>query len=414
MVDLAATFMKMQAYVGLPTANSAPSGGKADTKVRDAFSSLFDNTVRNSFAVKTETTVKSAESAAPEGNELSHEGEELELEGEEKTGKIPDELAILASYTIQTPQIEPETVTEESQVVSILEGNMDIEAPLPDVKTEAPVLQEQSLPVEAPVQEETGEELTARMPQAPEQIQQTAETEKQPETIGKTIDKTNAEAPAEDEGPCPLENKNDSPQTKSSLDSDEETKEETKTDYSRAPETQQKMDISPDRVASAEKLNAAANNQATATTETLFDTMVEKIQMANTSESAFMEIQLKPEFLGKVSIQLALGDSGMEIRIKTEDAGVKGLLSEQLNQLKDALQDKGIKVMEVEVTQTNITDHAFGENASHGKEQAYQTNEGARPGRSGDLSVSQAGSEGSDADAAPVLDTGTSSVEYRA
>jgi flagellar hook-length control protein FliK len=474
MVNTALSYINVQAYGAAANTNQANgSSARTGSTQTDAFSNVLDKTASES-QVQTDTMAKGPkdtvpEAKAPEGDleaaddsvdlgnedlEIPDDGldagdDTLELPQDEiPADEVPVELAALVDTTIQNAQIpEPTVVPEQSaetiidtaivtdtapapeievpdipvtaepiadtakeQVVPILEGNKDIEAPTPQVPAETP--QET---VKTEMTADMGDELTARMPQTTQQPEKTAETET-PEQSGQT----GKAAPTETEAPRPLENTNDRQDSERSFESGKDNNREEQKTETRSFEPQQKVDISPERLSTSERFSAVAENPqpnapVTATTRTLFDTMVQKIQMATVDQTTVMDIQLKPEFLGKVSIQLSMADSGLEIKIKSEDPGVKGLLADQINTLKESLLEKGIKVTEVEVTQTNISDHAYEQNSSNGKGQAaYQSRENSRASLGASIAygygsmAAQAGAEVS------MLDTGLSSVEYRA
>jgi len=133
--------------------------------------------------------------------------------------------------------------------------------------------------------------------------------------------------------------------------------------------------------------------------------------MQNDTKSA-MTIQLKPEFLGNVALEVAVDAAGLHVRINTEDSGVRSMINGQLAALIESLENKGIAVVEVEVAYTGIHYGAFqdpreGQQQSSGQQQQTKNRE--------------ANSTDGVAYYAAVtdlmeyyLDTGVSSVEYRA
>ena len=119
--------------------------------------------------------------------------------------------------------------------------------------------------------------------------------------------------------------------------------------------------IAPERAASADALRAepARTRDAAPAVEqqNLFDVMVERMTSAQENGVKMLEIQLKPDFLGKVSIQLALSESGLHARIHAEDQNVRGALNGQIARLIESLSEKGIRVSAVEVAYPGVTDH---------------------------------------------------------
>ena len=61
------------------------------------------------------------------------------------------------------------------------------------------------------------------------------------------------------------------------------------------------------------------------------------------------EVELKPDFLGRVNIKLTMEDGKMKMQIKTEDMAVKGLFTDQIPALHNALRDKGIVMSNIDV-----------------------------------------------------------------
>ena len=116
----------------------------------------------------------------------------------------------------------------------------------------------------------------------------------------------------------------------------------------------------------------AAAPQITATRETLLDTMVESMSLERTEGAHSLEIQLRPDYMGKVSIQLTLDEHGIQAKIRTEDPAVRSLIGSQVNQLIEALEQKGIRLNAVDVTYQVPGSQDFGRNASSGREQMNQ------------------------------------------
>ena len=285
-----------------------------------------------------------------------------------------------------------------ANVVSVLESNKEIEAPA-EKPAENVNIQDFTLPPET-----TAPEQTARMPQTSESIPLPEEDAKAKPTEAKT---------AEQVVPCPLENENNAIESKpdtSPASSDRESKQEKPPHDTRVFGNSQPIDISPERLIAAEQLSQTteAAPPQTATVDTLYSTLVDSVYTASTSESKYMEIQLKPEFLGKVAIQLTLGDMGLEIKIKANDAGVKGLIADQITQLTSSLNDKGVKISSVDVVFANIADHSYGGSSP---QQQQDTRRSHSPGSSINVGFGIGFTE--EMDAVSVVDAGISSVEYR-
>lgn len=70
-----------------------------------------------------------------------------------------------------------------------------------------------------------------------------------------------------------------------------------------------------------------------------------------------MSIQLHPEHLGKVSVKVTMDAEGMVVRIRAENETAKSAISSEVAQLEQALKDRGITVVRMEV-QESLQDDA--------------------------------------------------------
>lgn len=78
-----------------------------------------------------------------------------------------------------------------------------------------------------------------------------------------------------------------------------------------------------------------------------------------------LEVQLYPEHLGKVIVEVSSKDGILNAKIAAETESAKNAIEGQLTLLKDSLNNQGIKVESVEVT---IAGHGFEENLEKGNE----------------------------------------------
>ena len=107
--------------------------------------------------------------------------------------------------------------------------------------------------------------------------------------------------------------------------------------------------------------------------DNLFDEMVYRIETDMTEGTRTMSIQLKPEFLGKVELQIAMDAAGLHVKINAADQGVKAMVNSQINALIETLQNKGIEVVEVEVAYTGYDNGAFKQPGDRNTRQPPQT-----------------------------------------
>lgn len=82
----------------------------------------------------------------------------------------------------------------------------------------------------------------------------------------------------------------------------------------------------------------------------ILDQMLQKFELVSKNESSEMRIQLKPDFLGKMMIKIAVDDSGIvTARFITESHHVKQVLEANMHSLKQNLEASGLKVERTEV-----------------------------------------------------------------
>lgn len=105
--------------------------------------------------------------------------------------------------------------------------------------------------------------------------------------------------------------------------------------------------------------------------ESIINQLTEQIKLSVNDEFKSMEMQLYPEHLGKVGIQVAIRDGIVTAHITAENETVKNAIEAQLINLKESFNNQGLKVENVEVT---IASHSFEENNMHNQDE--QSNQG--------------------------------------
>lgn len=83
--------------------------------------------------------------------------------------------------------------------------------------------------------------------------------------------------------------------------------------------------------------------------KSIIDQMVQKAELTVKANSSEMKIQLEPEFLGKMTIKIALEDGLLTARFTTDNHQVKHLLENNMASLRQSLEAQGIKVEKTEV-----------------------------------------------------------------
>ncbi len=81
----------------------------------------------------------------------------------------------------------------------------------------------------------------------------------------------------------------------------------------------------------------------------VIDQIVRKAELVLRQNASEIRINLKPEFLGKMTIKIAVEQGIVTARFLTENMQVKHLLESNLNTLRQALESQGIKVERTEV-----------------------------------------------------------------
>ena len=305
----------------------------------------------------------------------------------------------------QAAQEQEKIVTSDAQdvsqepVISILEGNS---------KSKDMMLSEL----------ETGlSEDMARMPQTGS-LEMKSNQSQLEELYAQEENKQNATMVSGDD-PCPLENENDNAvSSKGKTDKDDAmlgTKDVQEQEQARSMPIAQMVDITPEKIASAQKMDAQMEMAPPVSSDNLFEALVEKMEMSQSAGSDQLEIQLKPEHLGKVSIQLSLGDHGLQAKITADNMGIRNMIGGQITQLIESLAEKGIRVSQVDVVYTGVSsDQSFSKQSQSGRE-------APRQGRSsGEMRLDASGELYTVPDwewnqgISHVVDTTISSVEYRA
>jgi len=85
------------------------------------------------------------------------------------------------------------------------------------------------------------------------------------------------------------------------------------------------------------------------------------------------DVDLKPDFLGKVSIRLSMQNGEIRMQIKTDDLSVKSMFADQISSMQTALKDKGLAVTNIDVTyqsqmQTGAEQKSYSQNGNGRKQ----------------------------------------------
>lgn len=91
--------------------------------------------------------------------------------------------------------------------------------------------------------------------------------------------------------------------------------------------------------------------------------IVDSMSISNTTEESAINLQLTPESLGRMYINVSQKNSEISARITVSNEAVKEALQTQMVNLKEALNNSGIRVNEVEIT---VASHEFERNLEQG------------------------------------------------
>lgn len=116
--------------------------------------------------------------------------------------------------------------------------------------------------------------------------------------------------------------------------------------------------------------NAIADSTKDLEQARIISQIIDGIRVNAKPEITSMEIQLYPEHLGKVTVEITSNHGILNAKIAAETESAKRAIEGQLTLLKDNLNNQGIKVETVEVT---IAGHGFEENLENGNQKNNQS-----------------------------------------
>ncbi len=124
-----------------------------------------------------------------------------------------------------------------------------------------------------------------------------------------------------------------------------------------------------------------------------------------------MEMQLYPEHLGKVLIQVSTHDGHVTAQITAESEAAKNALESQLTLLKENLNNQGLKIENVEVT---IASHAFEQNMQGERGNDEQASQGRKARRNIGSFFDDVQDESYDDEQEKIMEITGSTVSYSA
>jgi len=76
----------------------------------------------------------------------------------------------------------------------------------------------------------------------------------------------------------------------------------------------------------------------------LADQLIQRVRIAQSSESAEVLVRLKPDFLGRLTIRVLADEQGMRLEIRAENEAVRQVMQDNLADLEQRLAEKGLEL----------------------------------------------------------------------
>lgn len=111
------------------------------------------------------------------------------------------------------------------------------------------------------------------------------------------------------------------------------------------------------------------NTYVSVDTVRIIEQLAERVRVTNLSEVSSIEMQLNPENLGKMYVNISSKQGMVNAQIAATNEMVKEALEAQIYELKESLQQSGVKVDAIEVT---IASHEFEKNLEQGQSREEQ------------------------------------------
>ena len=141
--------------------------------------------------------------------------------------------------------------------------------------------------------------------------------------------------------------------------------------------------------------------------EDILKQMIDSIRVNVTANTSSMELQLTPESLGKINLNVVTKNGEVTATITAQNDTVKAAIESQLIELKENLNNQGLKVSSVEVT---VANQGFDFN----RETAEHNNQGSRKNGTRFREITDLPDEETLTDSEEILMSRGSSVSYQA
>lgn len=120
-----------------------------------------------------------------------------------------------------------------------------------------------------------------------------------------------------------------------------------------------------EHVRDAVSTQSVSSAQSTQFAMRIMNQVLDALKVVSKENMTSMEMQLSPESLGKINVQVVVKEGIVTAQIVAQNEAVKEAIESQITVLKDNMAGQDIKIQEVEVT---VSSHAFEENLQQGGE----------------------------------------------
>lgn len=144
--------------------------------------------------------------------------------------------------------------------------------------------------------------------------------------------------------------------------------------------TQMQATFDTSAAAKTEFQQTVQTREQPAVRQTVMTTIIDTISTAFGKKTTEMVVQLKPEHLGGLSISLSMGESGLVAKMVTGEQSVHNMIHGEIGMLQEALREKGILVVHMEVSYgqtTNTSTSNQGGNGGYWTTPSYTGNQAA-------------------------------------
>ena len=129
------------------------------------------------------------------------------------------------------------------------------------------------------------------------------------------------------------------------------------------------MVFTTDQILNESMVQAEDTSYLPIDTMDLIEQFAENVKVTVAENASSMEMQLNPENLGKVYLQISSEQGSVRAQIAASNEAVKAALEIQIAELRETLEQSGIKVDSIEVT---VASHEFERNLEQGQSREFE------------------------------------------